>query len=119
MKKSRVDTALDMIPHDGFLKLTGDTQTNLTSAQRAVLIRRGNELFNQGKIDQAKRIFVTTSYTDGMIRVGDLYMKQNQPLEAFRMYKLAPSPDKTEFLIEKMSQIISGWIKEELNIKKG
>jgi len=119
MKKSEADKALDLIPKDGFFKLTRGSHPELSSAQRAALVRRGNELFNQGDLEKAKRIFVTTSYTDGLIRLGDLYMTKGRPLEAFQMYKLAPSPGKTEALIEKMSQVISGWIKDELNNEKG
>ena len=67
-------------PHDipnGFIKVTDKPVQTLSSEQKALLNRKGNVLFNEGKIIEACRIFVTTGYSDGLTRVGDFYLKKN------------------------------------------
>jgi len=103
---------LDSIPPGGFLKINREKGANLTGTQKSVLIRRGNERFNAGDYETAKRIFITTGYTDGLVRMGGYYEKNNEPLEALRMYYLAPAPDKKEELLEKVSSIVREWIQE-------
>jgi len=97
---------------EAFLKVSRDKVPELTAPQKVALIRKGNELFNGGKIEEAKRIFLTVGYTDGLIRLGDHYYKTNQPLEAFRMYWLAPDSRKKEMMAEKMASIIRKWLRE-------
>jgi hypothetical protein len=94
----------------GFLKVTSLKNESLTSQEKAVLARKGNELFNNGDIEKAKRIFLTIGYTDGIVRIGDYYYNNKEPFEAFRMYKLAPAPEKVESLIRKMALTIQKWI---------
>ena len=96
-------------PHPGFQKVS---KAAVSSQQRAVLIRRGNQLFNEGRIEEAKRIFLTVSYGDGLIRLGEWYEKKKRPLEAFRMYWLASEQRKTEIMIEKMASVVRMWLKE-------
>ena len=108
----RADVFKDELAAPGFIKTSAVGTANLSAQQRTVLVRKGNELFNNGNIDQAKRIFLTAGYTDGIVRIGDYYMKQKQPLEAFRMYWLAPDRSKSEHLIERMAGVIRGWMKE-------
>ena len=104
------EDALKRIPRGDFLRVTGDQ--NLPQDKKAALIRKGNELFNEGNIDLARRIFLTTRYTDGLIRLGDYYYKKNQPLEALRMYYAAPYRKKTEPLLEKMARILQEWLRQ-------
>jgi hypothetical protein len=103
------DAFKDELAAPGFIKTSA---APLSAQQRAILIRKGNELFNKGDVEQSKRIFLTARYTDGIIRLGDYYMKKNQPLEAFRMYWLAPDRRKSDQLIEKMAGVVRGWLKE-------
>ena len=103
---------LNEIPKEGFLKVTDVRNHSLSDHQRVVLMRRGNEFFNKGDIEQAKRIFLTIGYTDGLIRIGDFYYSQNRPFEAFKMFKIAPAPDRVNNMIEKMTYIIQSWIKD-------
>ena len=105
------DELLKKVPKEGFLKITQSRAAALPKEQRIALIRKGNELFNQKKYDLAKRIFLTTGYSDGLIRLGNLYLNQNMPLEAFRMYWLAPDQKKVEAM-EKTVGIIKKWLKE-------
>lgn len=102
----------DDLAAPGFIKTSATGSTTLSSQQRTVLIRKGNELFNAGRINEAKRIFLTARYTDGIIRLGDHYMRQNQPLEAFRMYWLAPERRKADQLIEQMAGVVRKWLRE-------
>ncbi len=103
---------LKKIPHSSFVKLTEYKNSSLKSSERVALIRRGNQFYNNGKIDIARRIFLTTGYTDGIIRVGDYYYNNKLFVEALEMYEIAPSPEKKDFLIEKMSEIVKMWLKK-------
>lgn len=92
---------------DGFIKVTDKPIKGLSSEQKVALNRKGNVLFNEGKYDAACRIFVTTGYSDGLIRIGDLYMKQNRSLTALKYYLLANNKAKSEALYQKIAGIIS------------
>ncbi len=96
----------------GFLKTNRRVAGQLSPQQRTMLIRKGNEFFNQGRTEEAKRIFLTTGYTDGLVRMGDYYLKRDEPLEAFRMYWLAPDRHKSEHLIERMAAVVRSWLRE-------
>ena len=97
----------------GFLKTTGEGALKLTLEQKAALNRRGNELFNAGDIEAAKRIFMATGYSDGLTRVGDVYAKQNRSVEALQMYWAAHNKRQAEPLIESLSSVISAVIAED------
>lgn len=109
----RREELLQRLPKEGFLKISESRTVGLPREQRIALIRKGNVLFNEKKYDLAKKIFLTTGYTDGLIRLGDLYMKESKPLEAFRMYWLAPDLKKVGTLLEKTVHIIHKWLKED------
>ena len=96
----------------GFLKTSGQRPAPLPREKRAALIRKGNELFNRGEMALAQRIFVTTQYSDGLIRLGDHFVKGGKPLEALRAYWIAPAPDKAAVLVEKIAQVMKQWLAE-------
>jgi len=100
------------IPKEGFLKISLPEQARLSSNDRIALIRKGNELFNAGRIEDAKKIFITTRYGDGLTRIGDYYMGRKDQLEALRMYWIAPAPQKRERLVEKAAGIVRTWMME-------
>jgi hypothetical protein len=100
-------------PLPGFVKVSAGNRPQLTKEQRATLIRRGNEFFNAGRYEDAKRIFLTVGYSDGLSRLGDLYQKRNEPLEAFRMYWQAPDRKKSEQMIEQMADVLRHWLAED------
>jgi len=100
------------IPKDGFIKLIKPGKINIDFEKKVQLIRKGNQLFNSGDIETAKKIFVTIGYQDGIIRTGDYYYSKQNYWEAYRMYKLAPSPEKAEYLAKRMSEVIREWINE-------
>ncbi len=96
---------------EGFLVRTEAPPRALSSEERVQLIRRGNEFFNRGDYPVAKRVFVTTGYGDGLIRMGDHHYRQGEFLEAFRMYWLAREKTKSGLLIEKMAWVIREWLR--------
>ncbi|MDR0645402.1 MAG: hypothetical protein LBG05_10965 [Treponema sp.] len=97
----------------------------ITSAQKVTLNRKGNVLFNEGNIEGAKRIFLTTGYSDGLSRIGDFYRSQGKLLDALRMYWIAPDRNKAEIIIVQLSAVIKDFIdlrdteEDSLKIWKG
>lgn len=98
---------------EGFLKVDQKGRPQISKEQRSSLIRRGNELFNNGKLADAKRIFLTVGYSDGLSRLGDVFKKRNEVLEALRMYWLAPDRHKAEQLVEKSAAVVRSWLEED------
>ena len=103
---------LKKLPSGGFLKIPAESAAPLAREKRAALIRKGNELYNRGELALAQRIFVTTKYSDGLIRIGDKYLKGGKPLEALRLYWLAPAPDRTAAVVEQIAQVMKHWLAE-------
>ena len=101
-----------MLPQEGFLKIGVSGKRDLAPGDRAALIRKGNQFFNSGNVELAKRIFISTGYSDGLIRVGDRCMEQGKPMEALRLYWLAPAPDKVDNFMEKTAGILRKWLQE-------
>ena len=99
---------------NAFIKVT--SKTPVESSQKAVLNRKGNQKFNEGDIEGARRIFMTTGYSDGLSRVGDYYKSNSRPLEALRMYYTAPDKNKSQPLIEKLAVIVQALICDEQEI---
>ena len=88
-----------------FIKVT-DSAAPLSSEQKALLNRRGNQLFNEGFITEAQRIFITTGYSDGLPRVGDYYAAQQKTLDALRLYYLAKNKRKSEPIIDSLVRVV-------------
>jgi hypothetical protein len=82
-------------------------------AGKAALNRKGNMLFNSGDVEGARRVFLTTGYTDGLVRVGDYYKAHGRDLDALRMYWIAPDHTKSEPIIMGLSELIKNLIAEE------
>ncbi|MDR0475937.1 MAG: hypothetical protein LBH43_20005 [Treponema sp.] len=94
-----------------FIKTT--VPSTMDAAQKAVLNRKGNLLFNKGDVETARRIFMTTGYSDGLSRVGDYYKSQARPVDALRMYWIAPDHTKSDPIIEQLSDLLQLFIHEE------
>ena len=94
-----------------FIKTT--VQPSMDSAQKAALNRKGNVLFNSGDIEGARRIFMATGYSDGLSRVGDYYKSKNRPVEALRMYWIAPDHTKAESLVIDVVGAIQAFMHED------
>lgn len=97
----------------GFIKVTDQPVNTLTSEQKVILNRKGNMLFNEGNVEGARRIYITTGYSDGLTRVADKYMEQNQELKALKLYLLAHNNRKTEPIYEKIAKTLSLIIHDE------
>jgi hypothetical protein len=93
-----------------FIKTTA--KPLIDGAQKAVLNRRGNSLYNSGDVEGARRIYLTTGYSDGLIRVGDYYRSKGRMLDALRMYWIAPDHNKAEPIIMQLSVIIQNLLQE-------
>lgn len=109
--KELVAEKQDTIP-DGFIKVTDNPVAGLTSEQKAILNRKANVMFNNGNVEDARRIYITTGYSDGLTRMGDYYMDKNQGLKALKQYTLAHNTRRAEPIIADLAKIISTLIKE-------
>ena len=94
-----------------FIKTTAVPK--MDGAQKAALNRKGNVLFNSGDIEAARRIYLTTGYSDGLTRIGDYYSSKGRALDALRMYWIAPDRKKAEPIIMQLSSIIQSLIHNE------
>jgi hypothetical protein len=77
------------------------------------LNRKGNVLFNSGDIEGARRIFITTGYSDGISRVGDYYRSKGRLVDALQMYWIAPDKKKSAELVVEFAIMIKGLIHEK------
>ena len=96
-----------------FIKTTA--KPAIDGADKATLNRKGNILFNSGDIEGARRVFLTTGYSDGLARVGDYYMSKGRSLDALRMYWIAPDRVKAEPIINQLAGIIQTLLSDEGN----
>lgn len=109
---SNLKNQIDSKPEElKFIKTSDLPLEGLSDQQKVALNRKANALLNEGKIEMAKRIFITTGYSDGLTRIGNNYNKENKYLEALKMYLLAHNKRKSEPIIEKISQTVSVMLK--------
>ena len=109
---SNLKNQIDSKPEElKFIKTSELPLEGLSDQQKVALNRRTHALLNEGKIEMAKRIFITTGYSDGLTRIGDNYNKENKYLDALKMYLLAHNKRKSEPIIEKISQTVSVMLK--------
>lgn len=98
---------------DGFIKVTDNPVKGLTSDQKVILNRKANAMFNNGNVEDARRIFITTGYSDGLTRVGNYYMNKNENLKALKAYFLAHNKRDAEPIYENIAKVISTLISEK------
>ncbi len=97
----------------GFLKVGNLDPDTIDRSRRAALIRKGNELFNNGQYETAQRIFLTVRYSDGLIRLGNYHMKSGRPLDAFRLFWVAGDRRRIDEMTEQMAGVLRRWLKED------
>lgn len=102
----------DLLPKQGFIKTRVEKKSELSKQEKTALNRKGNEAFNNKRYDLAKKIFITTGYTDGLIRLGNYYYENSQPLEALRMFYLAPYSQGIEKLTATMAGVLNFWLRD-------
>jgi tetratricopeptide (TPR) repeat protein len=95
---------------NGFIRETSNGQLNINSQQKVTLIRKANELFNQGKIEESKKIFLTLRYTDGIVRLGNYYYQKKRFAEALRMYAHAPESGRLQAMAPEIAKVIRIWL---------
>ena len=96
---------------NSFIKTT--VKPTIDGPQKAALNRKGNILFNSGDFEGAKRIYLTTGYSDGIVRIGDHYKSKGRPLDALKMYWIAPDRSKAEPIIMQLSVVIQNMLRME------
>jgi hypothetical protein len=96
---------------NAFIKVTEPSP--MEGPQKAALNRKGNQKFNEGDIEGARRVFMTTGYSDGLARVGDFYKSKDRPLEALKMYWIAPDRKKSGPLVEKLAFVLQSMLRED------
>ncbi len=86
----------------------------MTDKERVELIRKGNQLFNEGKIEEAGKIFLATNYKDGLVRVGDYYFFQEKKFyKAFFYYKKANYKKRLDDVYKKWAEVIHFLLEED------
>jgi len=97
---------------NAFIKVTAPA-SGIEGSSKAALNRKGNQKFNEGEVEESRRIFMTTGYSDGLSRVGDYYNSKARPLEALRMFWMAHDKRKANPLIEKVAFLLQDLINED------
>lgn len=83
----------------------------LNDADRTALIRKGNEAFNNGEMELAAKIYKSTEYKDGLIRMGDYYyFNQRQPLIAYGYYRRANHTIMMDRLSDNFINALKFWL---------
>ncbi|MEI6873844.1 MAG: hypothetical protein WCL50_01805 [Spirochaetota bacterium] len=108
----------DRFVERGLIKSADSPSVSLAGDERVRLNRKGNELFNRGEIETARRIFQTTGYSDGLIRVGDRYLDASRAVDALKMYWLARDSSRSGPLIEKAALVIRKLLREQEGINE-
>ncbi len=103
----------EKFPDAGLIKTVDEPNGELSSAQKAQLNRRGNVIFNKGDLETARRIFQTTGYSDGLMRVGEAYLAAGRPVDALKMFKLSHDPGRSEELLERAALAIRKMLDEK------
>jgi hypothetical protein len=103
----------------GFIKETAKPGVSIDTSQKALLNRKGNMLFNEGNIEGARRVFITTGYSDGLSRIGDDYRKQGKVIDALQMYRIAPNKRKADEITMNIALLIKSMIAESASLPKG
>jgi hypothetical protein len=86
----------------------------MTDADRVALIRTGNALFNEGKIEEAKMYFLRARYGDGIIRVADHYFYElKKPAAALLLYRHAGYTKKVQEIMESIVAVIRSLLAED------
>lgn len=114
IEKKFTDTISKQNSPEGFIKVTDNPVSGLTSDQKVILNRKANIMFNNGNIEDARRIFITTGYSDGLTRVGNYYSEKNESLKALKAYYLAHNKRDAEPIYNSIAKVISALLKEEI-----
>ncbi|HNZ26977.1 MAG TPA: hypothetical protein PLG34_10725 [Spirochaetota bacterium] len=95
------------------IKKGNDKKRTVDSKTRVQLIRKGNEFFTEGNIPAAEKIFLTTDYKDGLVRLGDYYMGKSDIEKACDMYFKSENSSKIEEFCKYSAKVIQKWLKDD------
>lgn len=98
------------------IKKGNNNKKSIDSSTRAQLIRKGNEFFQKNDIENAKKIFITVDYKDGLVRLGDYYLKNNELYKSAEMYFMSENKSKIDAFSKKCAIIIEKYLNEDKNI---
>jgi len=99
---------------EGFIRETiPPPPASMAGPQKAALNRKGNLLLNSGEVETARRIFITTGYSDGLSRIGNYYKSQSRMIDALRMYWMAHDRAQADPVIERLAELVRIFLQEE------
>jgi len=98
-------------------------EASVEQKERILLIRKGNELYNSGRYDEAIKLYLKANYHDGIMRVVDYYYYDlKQPLVALKFYRLINRKDRIEEINQRIvfafNKMLSGNTKKEEDSEK-
>jgi len=99
------------------IKYGNEIKKKIDPAIRIQLIRKGNQLFTEGNINLAEKIFITTDYKDGLVRLGDYYFKNNDVYKSAQMYFMSENKQKINTFCKKMALVIEKYLNDDKNNK--
>ncbi len=86
--------------------------------ERAMLIRRGNELFNKRDYKNALKIFIAVDYKEGIGRIASVMEHEQKDMpSALRLYKRAGMTANVEKIAYDMAQTVRLLIKEDKQLE--
>ena len=95
------------------IKKGNSKKKKVDSATRSKLIRKGNQFFLEGKILAAEKIFIVVDYKDGLVRLGDYYLKNKNLYKSAEMYFLSENQSKIDAFCKKSALIIEKFLNED------
>jgi hypothetical protein len=95
------------------IKKGNEKKKKVDPSTKVQLVRKGNQLFSEGKIELAEKIFVTIDYKDGLVRLGDYYLKKSNLYKSAEMYFLSENKSKINAFCKKSALIIEKLIKDD------
>lgn len=91
---------------------------------KSALIRKGNELFNERKIEEAYRCYLTASYFGGIEKIADYYNFESKNfIKAMQLYKFILKEDsnlggnirakqKLDTLSQSIAKVLQKWLND-------
>lgn len=92
---------------------------------KSALIRKGNELFNERKIEEAYRCYITASYFGGIEKIADYYNFESKNfIKAMQLYKFILKEDsnlggnirakqKLDTLSQSIAKVLQKWLNDD------
>lgn len=92
---------------------------------KSALIRKGNELFNERKIEEAYRCYLTASYFGGIEKIADYYNFESKNfIKAMQLYKFILKEDsnlggnirakqKLDTLSQSVAKVLQKWLNDD------